>query len=329
MRVKLWGTRGSLPSPKSPHHLEKQIRTLLYRFFEDGYKQVSDIDQFLNNLPIHEFGGFGGDTLCVEVSTPKQQLIVDGGSGIRSLGYEMLNGACGCGRGEVHILLTHFHWDHLIGLLFFTPLFIPGNKVHVYAVQPELPKIFATIFQRPYFPLNLNQIDAAIEYHILEPRQPVNFNDITVTPYQLDHPDPCWGYKFESNGKVFSHCVDNEIKRVSREDLGDDLPLYQGVDLMVIDAQYTLLESTEKVNWGHGSALLGLEIAMREGIKRVWFIHNDPAASDEKIAAAIAETKCVYNNQLKMMSHRSDSLLHKVEWEFARDGFSTEYAMCN
>lgn len=321
MHVKLWGTRGSLPSPQTPEYLEARTKALLHGFFEAGYQQASDIDRYLASLPAHHWGGYGGETLCVEVTTPRQQLIIDCGSGMRSLGYTLAKGVCGQGMGELHILLTHFHWDHLAGLPFFLPLFISGNKIHVYAVQPELPEVFRTLFQKPYFPVPLEKLDAEIEYHQLAPRQAAVFKDITVTPYQLDHPDPCWGYRFESEGKVMSYCVDSEIQRTTRTALGVDLPLYQNVDLMILDAQYTLLESTEKVNWGHGAAPDGLEIAMREGVKRVLFVHHDPAASDEKIAAAEAEARRFYEEQLKM-KHNAALELHPLTWSFGRDGMT-------
>jgi len=319
MHVKLWGTRGSLPTPQSPSYLETRIKKILQGFFASGYRQISEIDQYIASLPVHQLGGYGGETVCCEITTPQQHLIIDGGSGMRSLGYNLAKGNCGQGKGELHILFTHFHWDHLSGLPFFLPLFIPGNIVHVYAVQTDLPDVFRTLFKPPYFPVPLERVDATIKYHRLSPRQPTQFNDMVVTPYQLDHPDPCWGYRIEAGGKVLAYCVDSEIQRVTRADLGADLPLYQNVDLMIIDAQYTLLESTEKVNWGHGAAPDGLEIAMREGIKRVWFVHHDPAASDEKIAEAEAEARGFYEKQLAMRPH-STRKFHEVEWSFARDG---------
>ncbi|MGK5085356.1 MBL fold metallo-hydrolase [Bdellovibrionota bacterium FG-1] len=303
----------------APDSLQDHMRNLLLEFTERGYSQTADVDKFIQEVPRHRFGGYGGNTACVEVSHGTEQVILDAGSGIRPLGYQLMEGACGRGTGVVHILFTHFHWDHLVGLPFFTPIFIPGNKIHVYAVQPELSDVLKTVFKKPYFPISLEKLGASIEYHRLEPRQPVRFGDMIVTPYELDHPDPCWGYKFESGGKVFSHCVDTECLRVTAQELGPDLPLYQGVDLMIFDAQYTLMETIEKVNWGHAAASLGLDIAMREGIKKVIFMHHDPASSMEKIAAAESQARRYYESQLKS-AHRSGIDIKLVDWAFAYEG---------
>lgn len=318
MCVKVWGARGSLPAPMTPEELQQHMRNLLVEFAERGFTSPNEVDRFLASVPRQRFGGYGGNTPCIEVSTNQQQLIIDGGSGIRQLGYDLMAGPCGRGEGEVHILFTHFHWDHLIGLLFFTPIFIPGNKIHVYAVQADLPDVFKTLFKKPYFPVELEQLGATIEYHRLAPRQPIVFNDITVTPYELDHPDPCWGFKFESGGKAFAHCVDTECIRISREELGPDLPLYQNLDLMIIDAQYTVMESFERINWGHASARRGIDIAMREGIKRVLFMHHDPGASMGKIAAAETQARHYYEHRLD--SPPPNSAVSPVEWTFAFEG---------
>ena len=287
LKIKIWGARGSLPSPWLPTDLKSKIRRHFEDFFTLGFKSAQDIDRFFKRYDLTHFGGFGGNTPCLEINSPKQQLIIDGGSGIRQLGYDMMNGPCGQGQGKIDMLFTHFHWDHLIGLPFFTPIFVPGNEIHVYSVQKDLEAVFQTVFKKPYFPVPLEQLGAKIHFHSLEPRKPKVFEDIQITPYELDHPDPCWGYKVESQGRVFSHCVDTEGVRVTREDLGEDLALYQDVDLMVFDAQYTLMETIEKINWGHAAASLGLDIAMREGVKRVLFMHHDPASSTEKILQEI------------------------------------------
>ena len=321
--VKIWGARGSLPAPHLPTTLVKMTEDLFRDFFAYGGKSPADVPGFLNSLPRHRHGGYGGNTPCVEVKSPTTQVIVDGGSGIRMLGYDLMSGPCGKGKGEIHILFTHFHWDHLIGLPFFTPIFIPGNTIHLYSVQPELSDVFKVLFKKPYFPVPLEGLGAKLVHHQIKPREKMTIGDINFTPYELDHPDPCWGYKFEREGRVYSHCVDTECTRVSRDELGADLPLYQGVDLMVFDAQYTLMETVEKVNWGHAAASLGLDIAMREKIRRVVFMHHDPASSNEKIATAEAQARKYYDNQLKA-ARRAGIQLEEVDWCFGHEGLLLE-----
>ncbi len=304
------------------------MRDAIYGFLDSGKHVRSEVEPYLATLPRERFGGFGGNTPCVQVFSPKTSLIIDGGSGLRLHGYELMKGPCGQGKGEVHILFTHFHWDHLIGLPFFTPLFIPGNTIHVYAVQPELPDVFRTLFKKPYFPVPLEGLGARIVYHQLEPRKAIEIcgdggsdERIRITPYQLDHPDPCWGYRFERKGRVFAYCVDTECTRVSREDLGPDLPLYQGVHAMIFDAQYTLMEAIEKVNWGHAAASLGLDIGIRERIERVYFMHHDPASNDAKIAAAEALARKYYKGQIRNIQ-RGGEAPFQVDWCFAHEGLT-------
>lgn len=321
MKVKLWGTRGSLPAPLSPEELSHRCESVLKGFFNGGFRSPEQIPQYLETLQRHKLGGYGGNTPCCEVSVGDHRVILDAGSGIRNLGYELLQGPCGKGTGEAHLLFTHFHWDHLIGLPFFTPLFIPGNTVHVYSVQPELEEVFRTVFRKPFFPVPLEQLGSRIVYHRLEPRKPLRIGEISLTPYQLDHPDPCWGYRVESGNRVLAYCVDTEGTRISREKLGPDLPLYQGVDVMIYDAQYTLMEKMEKINWGHAAASIGMDIAMREKISRVIFMHHDPASNDEKVAMAEAEARRYYKSRIKALE-KSNEPAFELHWSFAYEGMT-------
>ncbi len=317
MKVKLWGIRGSLPAPHPPEEVREILLHMLRRYSES--KNGTSPEQFLEGLTPPFLGGYGGHTSCIEVMSPTAHVIVDGGSGIRRLAERLLLGPLGRGNGEAHILLTHFHWDHLIGLPFFIPIFIPGNKIHFYAVQEDLEENIRLMFRKPNFPVNYENLGADIHFHLLEPRQKVQFSDIAVTPYQLDHPDPCWGFKFECDGKTYSHCVDSEMTRISRDDLGPDLPLYQNVDLALMDAQYTFVEATERINWGHASAPVGLDLAMREGIKKVQFVHHDPGATDVKIQELERQTREYYEIALKH-GRNQNRPTHEVDWTFAREG---------
>jgi phosphoribosyl 1,2-cyclic phosphodiesterase len=319
LKVRFLGVRGSLPAPHDPREIELRIRDSLEDFFDSGFNSRVDIDTYLSALPIERYGGFGGNTPCLEVYTESTSLLIDGGSGICKKGYELMQGPCGKGKGEIHLLMTHFHWDHVIGLPFFVPLFIPTNKIHIYSVQPEAEENISILFRKPNFPVSYGHLGAEFEYHVLEPRKPVSIGDIVFTPYELDHPDSCWGYKIESQGRVLSHCVDTECKRSSREELGPDLPLYQNINLMIFDAQYTLSQAIEKINWGHAAATIGLDIAMSENVDRIIFMHHDPAASDEKIARAARQAK-QYEEYSIQQSKQADVPLRRVNWSFAQEG---------
>lgn len=317
--AKFWGIRGSLPTPLPPEVLEQRMHDIMLGFFKAGYSREDQVADYFASVDKSKKGGFGGNTSCTQVFTPEASILIDGGTGIRNMGYELLTGPCGRGKGEVHIFFTHFHWDHLIGLPFFTPLFIPGNAIHFYAVQSNLEEAIKGIFKRPFFPVGFEELKSKIIFHKLEPRKALTIKDLKITPYMLDHPDPCWGYKIETQDSVFSYCADTEGTRVSRAALGEDLPLYQGVDVMAFDAQYTLSQMIEKQNWGHAAATIGLDIAIREGIRKVLFIHHDPNSSDAAIKEAEEQTLRYHQNLVQSLK-RTNSKVSHVEWEFVSEG---------
>lgn len=323
LTVKLWGVRGSLPASPTMKQMENHALSLLQRF--DAAREKSKITprDFLNSLKPAEIGGYGGHTACIEVRSNKARLIIDGGSGIRNFGDELAVTEGLGKKSKFHILMTHFHWDHLIGLPFFTPIFVPGTEVHFYGVQDDLEANIRRIFCKPNFPVAFENLQAKVFFHKLEPRKPVMFDDIKVTPYMLDHPDPCWGYRFENGGKVFSYCVDTECRRVSREQMGADLPLYQNVDLLIFDAQYTFLEATERVDWGHASGPIGIDVALREQVKRVLFVHHDPAASTQKILEIEKQTREYYEAAL-VNAAASGMKVKPLDWGFAPEGMIIE-----
>ncbi len=319
MKIKLWGVRGSLPCPDLPQDLNARNLKLLKDFISHG----KDPETFLKSVPKGHHEGFGGNTSCVQVSSKSGTIIIDAGSGIKNLGSQLLAGPLGKGQGEAHIFMTHFHWDHLIGLPFFTPIFIPGNKINFYGVQPDLEEAIKSLFRRPFFPVEYSQLASKIVFHKLTPRKKIECEGLSITPYQLDHPDPCWGYRVEENGKAFAYCVDTECTRATPGELGEDLALYQGADVMVFDAQYTLAEVLDKANWGHAVASFGLDIALREKIKKVVFVHHDPYASIERIFAAQEQTR--WYHQLRIDEARDSSKqLFDVDWEFGQEGMEID-----
>lgn len=292
-------------------------------FFQAGFSQAAQVKDFLGSLHIQQIGGVGSSTTCVEVSSAQDTLIIDGGSGIYRASEEHLKGPLGKGKGHAHLFLTHFHWDHLIGLPFYAPHFITGNKITYYAVQPDLAKNVRAVFQKPFFPVPFEALGAQIQFRVLKPRQGIEIGGMLITPYELDHPDPCWGYKIQCGGKTYSHCVDTEGTRVSPEQLGPDLPLYQGVDLMYYDAQYTLPELADKANWGHSAAQIGLDIAFREKVKHILFAHHDPGADIAQLEELKRQTQEYYD--WKINTAATNRLeLPPVKWAYAHEGLELQ-----
>lgn len=319
LAVKYWGTRGSLPSSMQPHEWSLHFEGLLRGFFASGHRDAHHIRDYFDGLETPLVGGYGSATTCVEVQSPKGQIIIDGGSGLRMLSERIMTGNHGRPRGPFHIYMTHFHWDHVIGLPFFTPHFLPGVQIHYYAVHDDLEPLIRGIFRKPYFPVAFEQLASKIHFHRVEPRKPFQIDDMTLTPYQLDHPDPCWGLRVEHGGSSYAHCVDTEGTRVSREDMGEDLPLYQNADLMYFDAQYTFPELADKANWGHSAAQIGLDIAFRENIKRVLFAHHDPGASIQTIQDIRKQTQEYFNWRLQTARDGNEAV-GDIQWDFAHEG---------
>src|SRR5262249_4595876 len=105
---------------------------------------------------------------------------------------------------------------------------------------------------------------------------------VTVSPFALDHPGGSFGYRFEAGGKALAIGVDGEYKRLTPKELGKDLPYYQNLDLLVFDAQYEMGELASRFDWGHCSPPIGVDLALREGIRNIILTHHDPRSSEEK-----------------------------------------------
>jgi phosphoribosyl 1,2-cyclic phosphodiesterase len=316
MKIKLWGIRGTMPSSPSPHIWASDFRRLFYQFFTQGYSQLREVDIFLGQQKVTHVGGYGVATTCVEVTTPKGQLIIDAGSGIKNLGDRMMAGPCGKGQGRVHIYLGHFHWDHIIGLPFFTPIFIPGNEIHFYAVQEDLEKTIKMIFKKPFFPVAFEHLPSKFFFHKLKERENLIIENMQITPYSLDHTDPCWGLRVEYENRVYSHCSDTEGTRLTREQLGPDLALYHNADLLYYDAQLNLKQTSEFAGHGHSASQIGIDIAMRENIKRIVFAHHDIDSTTSDIQKLEIETQEYYIWKLEN-AHNNHLSVHPVQWSFA------------
>lgn len=308
----MWGTRGSSPCSLSHDDVKGLILELAAFAKSSG---VKTLDGFCKAIELDQLGGplsLGGHTMCTEIMAKKTSIYVDFGSGLRLAGTRDIAE----GRKEFVFFLTHMHWDHLIGLNFFVPLLIPGHKITIYHGHGNAPVFIKKLFGPPYFPVAWEKnpkypaIGAEVEFRHMKLYRPIKIGDITVTMFNLDHPGGCFGYRFEADGKAVVVGVDGEYQRATQEELGRDLPYYQNLDLLIFDAQYSMEELINRLDWGHCSPVLGIDLALREGIKNLLFLHHDPWASRIKLLRSMAASQDYLKKQMEQLSKRGQLAEH-------------------
>ena len=291
MKVKFWGTRGSIPTPISPLAIENKIRQALRG--ANGVDLSSDaaIERYLECLPLTIRQTVGGNTSCVEVRAGEQLLILDAGSGLRLLGGELMKEKFGKGQGEADILLTHPHWDHIQGMPFFVPGFIPGNRLTFHSARTDLEAVFVGQQVETYFPVQLNQLRATLEFKHIPAETWSQIGELRVYPLRLSHPGESYGYRIEYDGKSMVYATDSEYKSMTPQSTQKFIDFFQGTDLLIFDAQYTLSDALDKVDWGHSTPLMGAELAYRAGVHRLLLFHHDPLADDQTIYGGLKQAE--------------------------------------
>lgn len=271
MKIKFWGVRGSIPSP--------------------GPNTVR----------------YGGNTTCIEVRTDNNELIIlDAGTGLYPLSQTLMSEL----PLRVNLLLTHTHWDHIQGLPFFAPNFIPGNLLRLHGpfdpvTGNGVEQAMTVQLQHSFFPVNESEVRARVEYVNLSPNEQVKIGSALVTPYQLNHPVIDFGYRIECDGKSifftgdhephfnihqpdhpafkdYQHSVDRMYQSV--------LEAVRGVDVLIADSSFTDKEYVEKKGWGHGTLSSSIRLAHEASAKVLFCTHHEPSRSDEALEAAFQQT---------------------------------------
>jgi phosphoribosyl 1,2-cyclic phosphodiesterase len=276
MKIKFWGVRGSIPCP--------------------GPDTVK----------------YGGNTACIEIwfEDIERLIIIDSGSGIRELGNDIMKREIVRKGIRTEILLTHTHWDHIMGFPFFTPIYIPGARLKVYGPvtyeDETLEESVGGQLTYRYFPVRQAELAAEIEYISLKEEKLDLGNGIHLTTKYLNHPVLCLGYRIEYKGKFFCTAYDTEpFQNVFCSDPNDpsyDADMYRegeefareenqrieeffrGSDLLVYDAQYKEEEYiSSKRGWGHTSIEHAIATSEEVGVKRLALFHHEPLRTDREI----------------------------------------------
>ena len=313
MRVRFWGTRGSIPVPLTAAGVKAKLVAALVRAtgrdLDTPDRARAFVDGELDFAVSHTFGG---DSSCVEIVTGGPDYVLcDLGSGARAFGNHVL-ATRGPSGNTFHVLMSHVHWDHIMGFPFFMPAYIPGNRVCIYGCHAVLEEAFRRQNAAPSFPVDFSRMGAAIEFIRLEPGRDHEIAGLTVRTKLQRHGGDSYGYRLAKDGKVIVYSTDSEHKLEDAAETQAFVDFFAGADLVIFDAQYSLVDAVSvKEDWGHLSNVVGVELCQLARAKHLCMFHHEPMLDDDKIAAVLRETR-----RLEEIT-RGD---HRVEISAAWDG---------
>ena len=265
LKVTFWGVRGSIPTPEADH--------LKY----------------------------GGNTACVEVRMPGGEIfILDGGTGIRALG-SALETEFKDQNLALSVFLTHFHWDHIQGIPFFDPLYSTGNRIDFYAVEPKnsisyrrheaesrLEEILKLQMESPYFPIRFDELSAAKQFHEIQTK-PLQFGNLEIRPFPLNHPGGACGYRLESAEAVMVYATDLEHGDKNLDKLLRELS--EGADLLIFDSHFTPEDYKRHPGWGHSTWVEACAVARDAKVKQLALFHHNPFYNDEVFDGIVEQSR--------------------------------------
>ncbi len=293
MRVRFWGTRGSIGVALTAADVRDKLAQALmqasgktFASYEEAHAYAaSELDFSLTHT-------FGGHTPCVEMEVPGEEYYVfDMGTGARPFGVHVLAKQARK-PATVNIFQSHVHWDHIMGFPFFGPAYVPGTKIRIHGCHEVLEQAFRLQQSPPCFPVGWEQLGASIEFVKLEPDKPYELNNVTVTPHLQLHSGDSYGYRFEHGGKAVIYSTDSEHKLENRAEAENFAAFFRGADVVIFDAMYALAEAISvKADWGHSSNIVGVELCQMAKAKHLVLFHHEPANNDATLEGLLKEAR--------------------------------------
>ena len=294
MHVKFWGTRGSLPRPQTRAQIVKRIRAVLNAARPEDIASPVSVDAFIEGgcrgaLPTI----YGGNTPCVQVHEEGgPSLLLDLGTGARDYASHVLKTEGPVAKAPYHVLMSHFHWDHIMGFPFFTPAYVAGNEINIYACHEGVEEAFVRQHGAPSFPVPFEALQADIRFHVIPSDRAVEINGFRVIPHELRHAGRAFGFRVERSGRSVVYATDGEHKP---ETICTEYPYVgwiRGADVLIFDAQYSQAESTSvKEDWGHSSNVVGVELALMGCVEHLLLFHHEPLNDDDRLDQAVEEAR--------------------------------------
>jgi phosphoribosyl 1,2-cyclic phosphodiesterase len=246
--------------------------------------------------PGADFIRYGGNTPCIEVRAGGSTLILDAGTGIRKLGQSLM----AKGKVDVTLLLSHVHWDHIQGLPFFAPLYVPGTRIHVVGGANPMPlrDCLHRQMSAPNFPVDLRDVGANLTFFELRDRQRTVLGDAEITAVRANHPDGVYAYRIEHKGRSVVYATDTEHYSCVDKRL---LTLCQDADVLIYDTQYLPEEYSgergmSRIGWGHSTFEAAAALAKAANVRELVLFHHDPDRTDEQVSLIEQRAKQLFAN---------------------------------
>jgi phosphoribosyl 1,2-cyclic phosphodiesterase len=293
MRVRFWGTRGSLPVSLTAADVRAKLVTALRGASGRTFASERELEDYVDGLGLNVSGTYGGHSSCVELETGGPDYVLcDLGSGLRPFGQAAIARHGPAAPQTYHIFVSHVHWDHIMGLPFFTPAYIPGNRVVIYGGHAVLEEALRRQQARPSFPVDFAILRSTIEFVRLEPGQRYDIAGMGVTLKKQRHAGDSYGFRFEKDGRSIVYSTDSEHSLADMKETDGFVEFFRDADLVIFDAMYSLVEAISvKADWGHSSNIVGVEICQRANVGHLCMFHHEPASSDATLARVLADTQ--------------------------------------
>lgn len=244
--------------------------------------------------PLASHMRYGGNTSCVSVQCGNRSIVLDAGTGLRGFGQWLLRQP----QRNLHLLLSHVHWDHINGFPFFDPAYQSDFEIQVWAgsLRGQNQSIQAVMSQQmgaPTFPIPLHSLSAKIRFNDFEAGERFTLDgDIRISTAALAHPNEATAYRIEYGGSSVCYVTDTEHREGTLD--AEILTLIQGSDLVIYDSTYTDSEYTTRSGWGHSTWQEGIRLVKAAGAKQLAIFHHDPDHDDQFMDQVAAEAKAMW-----------------------------------
>lgn len=296
MKIRFWGTRGSIPVALTSEQIRGKLIAALNAACGKSLGSPAAIESFVDELPFAVRGTYGGHSSSLEVERGNEgasnsHILFDFGSGARALGQAML-ARHGNTPQTYHVFMSHLHWDHIMGFPFFAPAYIPGNRIVIHSGHARVAEAFARQQEDPGFPVGFDYFGAQIEFDVIEPGRRIAIADFHVTAKKQRHGGDSYGWRLECDERVCVYSTDSEHRLEDLDERNAFGEFFAGADLVVFDAMYSLADAISvKADWGHSSNIVGVELCQLARARRLALFHHEPSSDDAQIDRVLEETR--------------------------------------